>query len=294
MCVGAVSRRVIEEAAKLQVHQIIASRRQVDIGGGYTGIDQHELTYIVNDLSDGMTCVVRDHGGPLQGGKDDDGTESFDADVTAGFHALHIDVCNVSRDNQVSVLTDLIKRYRDDAYIQIGGERDEQAWLDTLFEAAIKHVTPTYAVIDLGGHVHADAQYGQSFLTVDLVGDITYRYNKRGVHTVAHNMDWMGHRRQYDGSLDAINIAPEFGVVEVDAMLSIMDPENVHALLKYAYFTGKWRRWFSENEGSRFKRAKCAVRYLMHTDPYVRDITKLSDHQEKFVRGMIRDAIICG
>lgn len=294
MCIGAVSPRVIEEAAKLQVHQIIASRRQVDIGGGYTGLDQHDLVTIVSNLSNGKTQVVRDHGGPMQGGTSDDGIDSFDEDCHAGFNGIHIDVCMLHRDDQLRVLGKLINRYVDKVDIQIGGERDEQAWLDVLFTEALQHCRPTYAVIDLGGHVHADKQIGTSFMAIEQVYRIAQKYHHMGVLTVAHNMDWVGHRRRYHGALDALNIAPEFGALEVDAMLAVMVPSNVHRLIDYAYESNKWTRWFGEHEGTVLERAKCAIRYLMHTDEYVRSLTQLSDNDELFVRSVIRDAIARG
>lgn len=294
MCIGAVSPRVIEEAARLNVHQIIASRRQVDIGRGYTGLDQHELVARVKQLSNGKTQVVRDHGGPRQGGTVDDGIDSFDEDCAAGFDGLHIDVCMLPRTEQLLALEHLLSRYAHRADIQIGGERDDQAWLSVLLHEALQHCRPTFAVIDLGGHVHADRQIGMSFLSTDDVMRISQSYHHYGVNTVAHNMDWVGHRRQYKGVLDAINIAPEFGALEVDAVLSVMSDTNVHRALDYAYASGVWTRWFNATEGTVLERAKCAIRYLMHTDDYMNSLTKLSEFNDAYVRGVIRDAIISG
>lgn len=296
LCVGAVSPRVVEVAASLGVHQIIASRRQVNVNGGYTGITPKQLVDMVHShsTSTNRTHVVRDHGGPLQGGFDDDGIDAFDADVDAGFDALHIDVCYVPRDDQPCVLTNLIRRYRNSVDIQIGGERDEQAWLNQLLEVTLPLVTPTYAVIDLGGHVDSDRQQGARFLPFDTAWDFTQQYHALGTHTVAHNMDFTGHRLKYHGAIDAYNVAPEFGVVEIDAILTTLPFDVSRDVLEYAYRSRAWTRWFSVNNGTWLERAKCALRYIMHTDTYVRDRLTLTDDQESFVRSMIRESIVCG
>ena len=111
LAVGAVSRRVVEEAAKLQVHQIVASRAQVNETGGYTGMTSRELVEIVKQQGNGKTEVVRDHGGPLQSGFNDDGIESLQDDVNAGFDGLHLDVCKLPRADQPKTLRALIKQF---------------------------------------------------------------------------------------------------------------------------------------------------------------------------------------
>ena len=297
LCVGAVSRIVVEEAARLQVPQIVASRRQVDIGGGYTGYDQQALVDVVKELSDGATAVVRDHGGPYRNGDpDDDWLRSFDSDVAAGFDALHIDVCDLPQDDQIEALDSLCHRYANTVDIEVGGERDSQEWLDELLEVALRQCTPTYAITCVGGHAHADRQAGYR-KSVTQVLDVTRQYHELGVQSKAHNMDWMGRRFDYADALDAYNVAPEFAQVEMDAWFRLMDADDVDMVLKYAYTLGasEWRRWFDEGEGTYYERARCGARYLM-TMPVVTEIFDkyTGTDIESRVRNEVRDAIALG
>lgn len=294
LCVGAASRRVVEEAAKLKVHQVVASRRQVDVGGGYIGMDQEEFASVVKSLSHGATQVVRDHGGPLQGGTDDDGTASFDADVVAGFDALHIDVSALPTEDQPLALVNLLKRYRTECDVEIGGERDEQAWLNTLLLTAcgVDGVRPTYCVLDAGGHIWADRQRG-ALRPPDELRTAVNAIHMLEVKAKIHNADWAGNRHCLGNVVDAYNVAPEFGQVEVDALLTVLPFEFADRLLEYAYSSMKWERWFTKDEGTWFDRAKCAVRYLLE-DPRAQGLAKLDEVQEIYVRGRIRDAIVRG
>ena len=295
LCVGATSIRVVEEAARIQVPQIVASRRQVAPGGGYTGLDPYELVERVKDISNGKTDVVRDHGGPFQGGFTDDGTRAFDIDVDAGFDGIHIDVCQVDRDRHVQTLQALVGRYADaDVDIEIGGERDEQEWLDVLLDATLSTgVTPTYAVMDVGGHAHADRQCGTP-RPVEWVEMWSKKYHSFGVGTKAHNMDWMGRRSRYEYVLDMYNVAPEFAAVEIDAMLQAMTLEDGERLLAYASSQNRGARWFDEGEGTSFERARCDARYVLN-DEFVHEILDgYGPIFDNFVRGRIRDALIKG
>lgn len=292
LCVGAVSQRVVEEAASLQVHQIVASRRQVDVGGGYTGYDQRDLVNVVARLSGGATKVIRDHGGPLQGGTTDDGTDSFRYDIQAGFDGLHLDVCLLPKNEQKEALRDLIRMHGRSVPIEVGGEHDTQEWNDELLDVAISlGVQPTYQVVGAGTYVWADRQYGT--LLGPVLQDLTRHARERGIGTKAHNMDFIGNRLRYDSMLDAYNIAPEFGMVEVRAVLTMLDHLDAMNLLVYAYLTDAWRRWFHADEGTWQDRAECALRYVLQ-DPMWQTMLKLNDEQEVFVRERIRDAIKCG
>jgi len=284
LCVGAVSRRVVEEAAKLQVHQIVASRRQVDIGGGYTGLDQWSLVRLVRELSDGKTQVVRDHGGPWQGAVHDDGIDSLDADVKAGFDGLHLDVCKLPSNEQEKRLGELVDRYsRHSVTIEIGGEHDTQEWNERLLEAS--RIEPNFLVIGFNSFVWADRQIGRP-LPLDEVKKISERYSFR---TKIHNADWLGYRREYGDAVGAYNIAPEFARVEIDALLTVLPFGTARSLLTRAYGSEKWGRWFNTDEGTWDERARCALRYIIN------DVNvELTSDMEEYVRSSIRDALIRG
>lgn len=286
LCVGAGSRRVVEEAAKLQVAQIVASRRQVDIGGGYIGLDQSSLVKLVRGLSGRRTQIVRDHGGPLQGGTQDDGIASFDADVAAGFDVLHIDVSALPREKQPRTLLGLIERYGSQIRFEIGGERDEQEWLSRLTRvvSSARYVLPETVVIEVGGHIWADRQCG-FFQAPEKVETAIDWFHRNGIKVKAHNMDWAGCRNQYDDILDYYNIAPEFSDVEVRAILTVLDQDVAESVLHRAYASMKWRRWFGDDEGTWLERACCGVRYMLEELPV------LTPSQETFVRSQIRAAI---
>jgi len=294
LCVGAASRRVVEEAAMLQVPQIIASCRQVAPGGGYIGLDPMQLVRAVDDLSGGKTDVVRDHGGPYQNGDpNDDWVKELNGDVDAGFNVLHLDVCKLPQEEQEAELLSLCGRYKNSVDIEVGGERDPQEWLDVLLNTAMRECIPTFAILDVGGYIMEDRQRGTP-RPVSWVEDHTARYNKRGTRTKAHNMDWMGDRRRYAGVLDAYNVAPEYGAVEVDAWLLVLDPMNATKLLNAGYDSGHWSRWFGPHQGTQFDRAKCGLRYMLEDGGVKRILETAGEGGDDFVRGCIRDVLLAG
>lgn len=288
LCVGAASRRVTEEAARLRVAQVVASRRQVgETEPGYTGFTSATFAATVRDLSGGATQVVRDHGGPYQNGDDDDDwTAALDADADAGFDILHLDVSNLLPAEQDGELSRLCSRYAGRARLEVGGERDPQDHLDHLVSVALRACTPTAAVAQLGGRIWADQQHGH-LADLRLARRTADRYGLHGVAVKAHNLDWLPGRRHYD--LDGYgNVAPEFGNVEADAWLRVLTPGEAQEVLCYAITTGAWRRWFGTGEGTWFERARCALRYHLDAPAVARILNR---HSDAHVRESIRDAI---
>jgi len=296
LCVGACSRVIIEEAARLQVPQIIASRRQVDVGGGYTGLDQYGLVDLVNTLSGGQTKVVRDHGGPLQGGHDDDGIASLKTDVDANFDYIHIDVCLLPKEEQLDALENLVRIFDEvgNPFIEVGDEHAPQAWNDTLIGSVIDALTLRTAVISVGTYIWEDRQsLTQSApMPPRHVAAVAKFYRKARVATKAHNMDWLETRNDYEPALDYCNIAPEFGAVEIDAILDqLQEPEQ---LLQWAYETGAWRRWYTDpgyDVTSLRARAKTALRYLRSEPTMLEHMSTLGPEDMEHVREKVRDAI---
>lgn len=296
LCVGATSRRVVEEAARLQVHQIVASRSQVEGVRGYSGFTPDSLVITVKELSGGETDVVRDHGGPLMGGRGDY-LESLHADVAAGFDGLHVDVCKVHYEEQIAELTRALNDLAGaPVYVEVGGEHEPNDWNHCLLEAALKEgITPKYVVAGFGSYVWMDRQCGRP-VTVTHLENITHINAGLGVMTKIHNADWIGKRIEtYGNVVDAYNIAPELGCLEVDLLLSQLNSNAVHDLLTYAYESKKWTRWFTLDQGTYFDRAKCALRYLLDDD-YVMDISRtfMPEDGEQFIRDNIRRHILKG
>lgn len=296
LCVGATSQRVVEEAARMRVHQIVASRSQVEGDYGYSGFTPESLVATVKKLSDGTTEVVRDHGGPKQGGKLDY-LEALHADVAAGFDGLHLDVCKLPYEEQTESLKYMINELVGaPVHVEVGGEHEPNDWNLHLLETALdQDILPKYAVAGFGSHVWMDRQCGRAVAAKHL-GAMTEVNRTRGVYTKIHNADWIGKRIQtYGDVVDAYNIAPELGCLEVDLLLSQLDGNASEDLLDYAYRTHKWARWFDHDQGTWFDRAKCALRYLLN-DQHVIELSKefMPDDGERFIRVNIRRHILRG
>jgi hypothetical protein len=288
LCVGAASRRVVEEAARLQVEQIVASRRQVgEFTPGYTGYTSKTLVEAVKKLSGGVTDVVRDHGGPYQNGDPDDNwLLALDADVDAGFDVLHLDVCHLDKGMQCIELKRLCERYGDRIGIEVGGERDSQRWLDELLGHALDICQPSAAVAALGGHIWADRQYGHLIDAAE-AALIALTYGKTAVK--AHNLDWLGGRQNYDLA-GFYNVAPEFANVEIDAWLHLLPAEEGEKILDIGYYSGDYRRWF-DGEGTRLVLSRAGLRYHLESPAVTRVLAK---HSDNYVREAISDAIAHG
>jgi hypothetical protein len=292
LCIGATSRRVVEEAARCRVHQIVASRSQVEGSYGYSGFTPESLVATVKKFSDGETEVVRDHGGPNQGGKQDY-LEALHADVAAGFDGLHLDVCKVPYEDQEGVLKHMLHEFAGaGVHLEVGGEHEPNEWNYQLLETTLAEgITPEYVVAGFGSHVWMDRQCGRP-VTPSHLKQITLRNSRHNVSTKIHNADWIGQRvARYGDTVHAYNLAPELGCLEVDLLLSQLNGNASDDLLHYAYDSKKWRRWFSDEreEGTWFDRAKCALRYLLEDD-YVADISQefMPSDGEDFIRKQIR------
>src|SRR5512143_2767746 len=280
LCVGAVSRRVIDVAAKLKVAQIVASRRQVDTTRSYTRMTQADLVVRVRLLSEGATRVVRDHGGPGQGWGGDDGVASFDADVVAGFDGLHIDVCRLPPNERLTTLKTLAQRYRECQHIEIGGEHDTWFHNVQLLRAAREvGARPSWVVAEAGTFVWAEHQRPVPQPFVPLF-EQAVQAKALGVKLKAHNADFMLRSRSHVMELtDAYNLAPELATVELDALLAALSLKRGTWLLERGYASGEWRRWFNDNEGTWFERARCGARYILE-EPDARSIVQLDANDE--------------
>jgi hypothetical protein len=314
LAVGATSRRLVEVAVELGVHQVVASHAQVKVGGGYTGLDQHELVRLVRTGNPGSafdemfpslagigpvdevrtTDVVRDHGHLVA---------ELDADVEAGFDALHLDVEPYAEVDRVDALLKLGIRFSGDAQkIELGGEHlahTENVELLRRWYGMFGSESPVSHLVYNGGtYVWADRQVGAfKVVPTGVVEDLaTLRrgfeeYQSTPIKFKLHNCDWVAPAElgRFAAAVDVFNVAPELGRLETAAILLTKVPSKRAALLDRAYSSRAWERWFKPSEGTFSDRAHCALRYLQTSDPVVADAwSNLSDEDEAFVRGELR------
>lgn len=285
-CIGAVTRRVVEEAAKLGAYQIVASRRQCDQDGGYLEWNQAELVEVVGRLSNGMTEVVRDHGGP-KGMDDASFLVSLQRDYEAGFDVLHIDVCKYTREDQPTLLRLILNALPAGVPVEIGGERETNEWNNYLLDIAASRGANVAAVVAAcGGHIWNDQQIGS--VPDDLADQIAEFRLPSGTALKAHNCDWLWGRG--DLPVHELNIAPEFSLIETYAWKDVMSGTDWVDLMRLGYQGNGWRNWFANGEGSLEQRAVCGIRYILETDE-ARGIISRYEHREDYVRAQIREAI---
>lgn len=116
---------------------------------------------------------------------------------------------------------------------------------------------PAYYVIQNGTKVLEDENIGeypeQVFNDINFqnsIKNLTEICHMHGVFVKAHNSDYLSNRvlNTFKGSgIDAINIAPEFGVIETKKILNLLDEHKLNSQLnkfiEISYNSKKWEKW---------------------------------------------------
>jgi len=266
------------------------------------GVDQHAFVQLLARLQkqmgyEGPVYICRDHGGPWQRDAELDerypvarameiARESFRADIEAGFNYLHIDPTKCPFPYTQEDLCDWtieLERFCEETRRALGrspidyevGTEDIQGGLTTkgAFESFLEQLTgrlveqglplPTCVVGQTGTLVRTDRNVGHfdRAQTQELVA-IAAKY---GVGFKEHNGDYLSAascRIHPDIGVTGMNVAPEFGLVETDACLTLADLEmklvregwlakgdasHIRGLLLERTFTnGPWMKWMTD------------------------------------------------
>jgi hypothetical protein len=106
---------------------------------------------------------------------------------------------------------------------------------------------------------------------------------EHGVALKAHNSDYLPSRVMSHlmiNGVDALNIAPEYGVAETKAFLGLLEELGLTRLrdefLALAYDSGSWRKWFDGENATDLERSIAAGHYVFATDAF-RDIKRQAD-----------------
>jgi hypothetical protein len=237
---------------------------------------------------------------------------SYAADIAAGFSVIHVDP---SIDPFHSpVRTDLVLERLFELYsfcwetacrvgaaitFEVGTEEqapmagrlnDTEVILDEIerFSRAERMPRPLFVVVQTGTKVEETSNVGVFGSPFRIQGELPAEIHvplaigllrERGFHLKQHNTDYLDDEAlQWLPRLgvSAANVAPEFGVVETRAWLSLLRKNGLDGLaddfLELAYASGKWKKWMRpRGSATNTDRAIIAGHYVFGT-PAFREI----------------------
>lgn len=266
---GPMSKNIVDAAIEFSNEDNIplgfcASRRQIDFTGGYVNnwTTEHFSNYVKMHTSNILVC--RDHGGPGQGSKNDDGFDSFLCD------SYYMDIIHIDPWVKYKTIDDIVNKtveamtlcnsINSKLLYEVGTEQairrissDELSTFlhnlktrlgDALFGRII------YAVIQSGTSLKEDKNTGE--YDAERLKRMIAVCQKYNVFSKEHNGDYLSGkiiREKFNLGLDAINIAPEFGLIETTCILDRLSDDDLlfDEVHKLCYNSGKWKKWVDDN-----------------------------------------------
>jgi fructose/tagatose bisphosphate aldolase len=243
---------------------LIPSRRQIEHNGGYVNNwTTRQFANYIKAKTKNIT-LQRDHSGPGQGIIDDDGYESLKID-SYYLNLIHIDPWKKHPEyaDGLNWTVNMIKycnSINPDLEYEVGTEQSirkfESEELDR-FISDLKYELQSnelfnkikYLVIQSGTSLNGNTQTGnydkeRLIRMVDIA-------KKHGLLSKEHNGDYihvLTIKEKFELGLDAINIAPEFGLIETQTYLdNIKDINIFNEYWKICYESKKWEKWVDSN-----------------------------------------------
>lgn len=239
--------------------------------------------------------------------------QSMKEDVDLGFSLIHIDTslergAPASFVDSVSRLLDLYGGVHAHATatgravdFEIGFEVQSVGVADPLeFSDALVTVLeslqlrslplPRYVVAQTGtkvagarniGEIQDSQKFEEALAGVRLLAHICH---SNGVELKAHNMDYLSPHLVQEiaaSGVDAANVAPEFGVLETDFLLSEFETYGLAAqrdeFIDIAVSSGRWKSWSDGSRESRQSLARLSGHYVF-AHPRVRALRRALNH----------------
>jgi hypothetical protein len=260
--IGPMSKNIVDAIVEFCANTgntigLIPSRRQVEWNGGYVN------NWTTEEFSKYVTTLPlqRDHGGPGQGNRDDDGFESLAYDAKH-FQLIHIDPWKKYPEfsDGLEKTIEMIKfayEINPDIIFEVGTEEAIRPFTPdelNLLVASLRSALPEevywqikYLVIQSGTSLKGTNQTGNydSTRLVEMI-EVARSYD---MLSKEHNGDYIPVeviKEKFSLGLDCINIAPEFGLIETLTYLSeIKDDRLFERFWQICYDSKKWVKWVS-------------------------------------------------
>lgn len=307
---GPMSREIIEAIFRYSHRHrkqlmLICSRHQIDINSGYIFTTRQYMKYIYKmklKYSRSDVIICRDHCGPGFGVEKEYDLvatrKTIRCDLECGFDLIHIDLClaKMSHEDRLHNTTELMKyakEIRSDVMFEIGTDENVGvAEADVGRIVADIHVcqkiaNPTFYVVQTGSLVREALNVGS--FEVDKVRAMHKALHRCGTKLKEHNADYLTSSQlsRRSGIVDAVNIAPQLGVVQTSCVLcqALIYGINAQSFIYEIISGGKWRKWSNNCQNLQLC-ALVAGHYHFNGPAYKLFINKLSqkiDIQESII-----------
>jgi len=303
-----MSSEIIEAIFRVSNYQrkeimIIASKNQIDYKGGYVnGWNTVQFMEFIKKMrkkySYSGVKVCRDHCGPGFNGIFDleDTYNTIKTDIENGFDLVHIDFCHF-KGSKAEMLEESKKaveyclKLNPNISLEIGTDENEGVNfnihnLDEL-EKEINFFKsfcdPKFYVVQTGSLIKEINQVGN--FNKPFIKKVSDILKSRDLKLKEHNADYLS-REEIDlrrGIVDALNIAPQLGVVQTIFTLSkcLLYGVKFDDFLEEVYQGEKWKKWlYKNNPENKFLCAVIAGHYHFASDNYKKMISELNKRED--------------
>jgi len=292
---------------------LIASKNQIDHAGGYVNnwttveymkfVEKMRQTYPVADVK-----ICRDHCGPGFNGNYDikDVFRTIKTDIQTGFDLIHIDFCKHKGTAEEKLVeakkaVQYALKLKPDIEIEIGTDENQgtnyslpniREWEEEI-DYFKKICKPTFYVVQTGSLVMEINQVGN--FNKSFVEKVSKLIRSKNLKLKEHNGDYLSKEEIADriGVVDAINIAPQLGVVQTTTVINkcLIYGIRFDEFANEVYKGGKWKKWMLNNTPeNKMLCVLIAGHYHFNSESYKKIIKKLEEKED--IKSSIMNAII--
>ena len=311
--IGPMSRNVVDAVIEYcndseTLIGLIPSRRQIEYNKGY--VNNWTTREFINYVRERSSNVIlqRDHGGRSQSTTADH-LSSYREDAVCGLDLIHIDPwkCYTDLDEIISETTKdilLCESANPNCRYEIGTEEAIHKYDCEEFNYFLSGVKKSlgkrwskvrYAVIQSGTAISSTSNVGvfDSQRCREMIG-ICHNY---GLLSKEHNGDYLSIteiKKRFDLGLDAINIAPQFGVAETRQIMKSIQEDYylLERIFQLCYDSKKWVKWFPSSfdvstEESKKKLIEASCHYVFSLPEFIQIFDKLKVNDTDLIRNHI-------
>jgi len=306
--IGPMSSEIIEAVFKYSHFQrkelmLISSKNQIDYNGGYVNnwttsdfanfVNQMKKSYPLADVK-----ICRDHCGPGFNGVFDleDSYKTIESDIKNGFNLIHIDFCHFqgSMEQQLEESKKAILhclKLNPNILIEVGTDENVGAnyslpnlqELEREIDFFKSFCKPEFYVVQTGSLVKEINQVGN--YNTEFIKKISELLKSKGIKLKEHNADYLNHRQiqERQGIVDAMNIAPQLGVIQTSFILKkcLIYGVDFSEFEDLVYQGQRWKKWLHKNTSdNKFLCTLIAGHYHFASPEYKSLIAQLKEKED--------------